>query len=483
MAGENTVDINVKADTKAAQGELDKLAQKSKSSKQKIVGDFNDAARAAKNFRKALSAITTGAFILNGVESAVNLIDRMTSSARKAREEAEKLAQAQAKALDAQRVREMAAAYKELEGSIAAAAVERRRANEIEDLETAAKREGEDLEMEAAREGEIAALDPSDPLYDRKKAQIEAKFSAQGATVKATRAKEDAERASRREEEEAVAKAEEAGRRAFALNDDRARLGELRERQRKASLRSETENEYDAHGFWSSFGNNARAIVEGIGTGDFSRYGSDRTKHGDKAREAARAEAEDLQRQIDELEAQIKAKEQGIADLNAESAQAAAKSAIYSVKGDKAGQALETARSSGARAVAAADRARAEEEARRASALAASGSLADERDRIKARIAAEQERKDAAGMAVYQAQGAYDAARISGNRAAQQSAFSNLQSAQNAAQDVNHAADSAINALTETLKSVEARLKAAQSELKKQAGQSNYAWNESPSGD
>ena len=85
-------------------------------------------------------------------------------------------------------------------------------------------------------------------------------------------------------------------------------------------------------------------------------------------------------------------------------------------------------------------------------------------------------------MAVYQAQGDYEAARLGGNRGAQQTAFSGLQSAQNAAQDVNHAADSAINALTETLKNIEERLKAAQNFLKKQSGQQNYAWSESPAG-
>jgi len=108
--------------------------------------------------------------------------------------------------------------------------------------------------------------------------------------------------------------------------------------------------------------------------------------------------------------------------------------------------------------------------------------LSAERDRIKAQIAAEEERKAAAGMAVYQAQGAYDAARIGGSRGEQQSAFSGLQAAQNAAQDVNHAADSAINALTETLKGIEERLKAAQNFLKNQSKQQNYAWSESPSG-
>ena len=126
---------------------------------------------------------------------------------------------------------------------------------------------------------------------------------------------------------------------------------------------------------------------------------------------------------------------------------------------------------------------RRDEEAKRASALAASDSLADEKRRIEERIAAEQARKDAAGMAVDQAQGAYDATKLGGNRAAQQSAFSNLQSAQDAAQNVNHAADMAINALTETLRSVETRLKAAQNEIQKQSKQERYAWSEAPSGE
>ena len=118
-----------------------------------------------------------------------------------------------------------------------------------------------------------------------------------------------------------------------------------------------------------------------------------------------------------------------------------------------------------------------------ASALAAAPQLAAERDRIAGLIAAEQEKKAAAGMSVYNAQGTYDAARLGGNRTEQQSAFSNLQSAQDAAQNVNHAADMAINALTETLKSIETRLKAAQSEIQKQSKQDRYAWSEAPSGE
>ena len=122
------------------------------------------------------------------------------------------------------------------------------------------------------------------------------------------------------------------------------------------------------------------------------------------------------------------------------------------------------------------------EEARMASALASVPQLTAERDRIAGLIAAEQEKKTAAGMAVYGAQGSYDAARLGGDRGAQQAAFGGLQEAKSAALNVNHAADMAINALTETLKSVEARLKAAQSELQKQSKQDRYAWSESPAG-
>ena len=104
------------------------------------------------------------------------------------------------------------------------------------------------------------------------------------------------------------------------------------------------------------------------------------------------------------------------------------------------------------------------------------------RDELKAQIAAAQGRKDAAGLAVFNAQGAVDLAKANGGKglAGAQGA---LNEAQSTALEVSHSADRTIAALTKTLKDVESRLKAAQTAIESQSKQTRYAWSEAPAGD
>ena len=439
---------------------------------------FDQARGAVARFNSAVRAITNISFIAGGIASVVQLWDRLTASARKAKEEAAALAVEQAKATDAKRVSELADAYKKLGDAISAAAKERQRANELEDLKTSEADRLEDEESKLEKARQIAALDPNDPAYAEKKQRIENAFEVSSAKRGVERARRDAETKERREYAEAEAKHGAAAEKEFSLFEDRAELDRLRGRANEARAKSVQENEFDVKTFGESFVNNLKSIL----SLDGEHFWSDRTAKGDEERKRQEEEAKRYDAQAKEMEARIKAKEAEIAALTEEASHHSKRAGVFGISAANTTVAAESAKIQGKTSTAAADKALADSEARRASALAAVPQLSAERDRIKAQIAAEEERKAAAGMAVYQAQGAYDAARIGGSRGEQQSTLSGLQAAQNAAQNVNHAADSAISALTETLKGIEERLKAAQNFLKNQSKQQNYAWSESPSG-
>jgi len=481
MADSNKVDINFGTNADKASGEVKKLTgevEKSGKAGKSAAAGFVSATASVRRFNAAIRAITNISFIAGGIASVVQLWDRLTGSARKAKEETAALAVEQAKATDAKRVSELADAYKKLGDAISAAAKERQRANELEDLETSEADRLEDEESKLEKARQIAALDPNDPAYAEKKQRIENAFEVSSAKRGVERARRDAETKERREYAEAEAKHGAAAEKEFSLFEDRAELDRLRGRANEARAKSVQENEFDVKTFGESFVNNLKSIL----SLDGEHFWSDRTAKGDEERKRQEDEAKRYDEQAKALEERIKAKEAEIAALTEEASHHSKRAGVFGISAANTAVAAESAAIQGKTSTAAADKALADSEARRASALAAVPQLSAERDRIKAQIAAEEERKAAAGMAVYQAQGAYDAARIGGGRREQQSAFSGLQSAQNAAQDVNHAADSAINALTETLKGIEERLKAAQNFLKNQSKQQNYAWSESPSG-
>ena len=123
------------------------------------------------------------------------------------------------------------------------------------------------------------------------------------------------------------------------------------------------------------------------------------------------------------------------------------------------------------------------EEAKRASALAAVGSLSGQRNTILAQIAEQQSLKSDASQRVFEAQNALDLATANGNRAGIGTASSALADAKTNAQNVGAAADRVLADLSASLKNIEQRLNAASNYLKQQNSQSSYAWAEAPAGD
>lgn len=455
MAEPNKIDIpvNVRPDTKG----LDETAKK-----------LGLVERAGKSALSALRGLSRLHFMISGIERVGTFLKNLTGNEEEARAKMRELAAETEKAADAKKVKELAESYKQLAEAINEAATARKRANEIEDMEKSAERSLEDSQAEQAKAAEIAELDPSDPLYERKKAQIEAKYSGEKAVRSATRAKEDAETNERRTWDERSAKIGEADDLRWNANRDREVAAGLRRRAQEADAASVAENEEDNKGFWSNFFSNVKNIV----SGQWSKVGDSRTAEGDKLREQQAEEAKRLKAEADAIEAKAAEKEKAAAAADAEAEHLANKASAYSKMSSYGNVGIWNAQDQAAAGNASAGKALADDAARRASALAAAPELAAQADSLRARIAAEQGRKDAANMGVFQAQNALDLARANGGKTGDLTA--GLQSAQSAANEVNASADAAINALTKTLKDVEARLKAAQSFLEKES--SRNAW-------
>ena len=485
MADSNKVDINFDAETAKASGDVRKfkgnieaIGPSGKKTAASISGSFKTIETAVSRVRKVISTVSFATLWINAIADIIGKFKEWRGAAERAAEKTRELQKAAADKAAAESIRQVAEAYKELSRAIADVSEQRSRQNALIDEKVRIMREAEDAEMEAAEAEELADVDPNAEDANRQRSEIRDRYAAKRARRNADRKLTDVVIRRADLEQQAADATSAADRIEESLSEDDEVISRTRRKANTLDALSKEQNEKD--GAWY----NARK----------------RTEEGDAERERQRNEAEKLREEVKRLEKDRQEKERKIAELRAKAEQATALR-------DELGTAIETAEVQRSTAVtrgdtaaaikeAAADKAakqaqereaeeqrkREEEERAKASAMAAAPELQKQAEDLRQRIAAEQAKKDEAGMAVYQAQGRYDAANLGGNRREQQAAFSGLQAAQNAAQDVTHAADTAINALTETLKSVESRLKAAQSFLEKHSGQQAYAWAEAPAG-
>ena len=408
----------------------------------------------------------------------VGIVDKLRNSFGATTAEAKKFAEEARKAADTARVEKLADAWKKLEDQISNTSAAQSKANELEDMQRDNARKLEDDQAELSKQQELAALDPNDPLYEKKKAQIEARHSAAAAKRSVARRQEDANIAADRVGNEAAAMSTEAMKRSLALTDERAELERLRRVRSRAVEASTADNHADAQGVGGAFLNNIKNIL----SLDWGKVGDMRTDEGDAIREDAKKRAEELQKQIKDKEAQIAAQERKISELQSGADHLTQKATLHRGAAFGAETAMETASLAGSAAVSAADKAVTDEQARIADAHRARAALTAKRDELKAQIAAAQGRKDAAGLAVFNAQGAVDLARANGGKglAGAQGA---LADAQSTALSTNASADRLIAALTKALNDVNTKLKAAQTAIESQSKQTRYAWSEAPAGD
>lgn len=459
-----------------------KTAAESKSGFEQMRASVGKVSGALGLFRNALAGFgVIGA--ITGVVSVVEKIRDSFKSAKREAEEFEKSAKAEEvkKSIDA-----LAESYKALTDSIAKANAERQHENEIDDIKLKNARDLKDAQIDLDEQQELAAVDDNAADAEEQRNVIKARYSEQRRALAASRNRENGIIERDRLRRDATAKESEAKKIEDSLRGDDEAISAARARRNAAADESVSENEDDARGFWSMAAQNFKSIV----TLDWAKVGDTRTSAGDKIRaEAAqRMKAED--EIIKQLEGNRAAKVRRSEDLKNAAKKENEKADALSgqVEADELRQQLSQASSAeeNRRAQAALDKNHAEqaaEAAKIADAEKARALLSVQKQNLQAQIAAQQQKKDAAAFQVYNAQGTMDAARLGGNRGTQQSAFANLQAAQDAAQNVNHAADTAINALTATLKNVEARLKAAQNFLESQSKQQRNAWSEAPAGE
>ena len=479
-----TTKLKIEADTKGADQAAaayeksgraaKKASEESKKGFEGLKKSIEGTSRAAEIFNKVLSGFGfIGIFTM-----VVGIVDKLRNSFGATTAEAKKFAEEARKAADTARVEKLADAWKKLEDQISNTSAAQSRANELEDMQRDNARKLEDDQAELSKQQELAALDPNDPLYEKKKAQIEARHSAAAAKRSVARRQEDANIAADRAGNEAAAMSTEAMKRSLALTDERAELERLRRERSRTIDASTADNHADVQGVGGAFLSNIKNII----SLDWGKVGSMRTDEGDTIREDAKKRADELQKQIKDKEAQIAAQERKISELQSGADHLTQKATLHRGAAFGAETAMETASLAGSAAVSAADKAVTDEQARIADAHRARAALTAKRDELKAQIAAAQGRKDAAGLAVFNAQGAVDLARANGGKG-QGAAQAALNEAQSTALEVSHSADRTIAALTKTLKDVETRLKAAQTALENQSKQGRYAWSEAPAGD
>ena len=478
---EYTTKLKIEADTKGADETVkayDKVQKKAKETERSIGKGLNSLAEMGEKMKRITNTLINFSFLTGGLASVVQLWEKITSKTKEAKKAAEELTKENRKAADTAAVEKLAEAYGKLERSISSATTARARANELEDADIANTREQEDLNATAAKDGELAALDPNDPLYEQKKAQIEAKYSAAAANRAAARKTQDAELKARRTQEEADAKFDEAGSRRLALTGDRSELERLKGQLNAANTAATSDNYADNN----TFGDHYFSAVKNIITGNWGRVGDTRTAEGDEIRKSAEARAKELEAQIKAKEKEIREKERSIEELEAEGKHLSALSVKRHGAIENAKDAESIIAAQGSRSEQAAAMAMSAEMHKNADAHRARAQLTAQQAQLKAQIAAAQGRKDAAGLAVFNAQGAVDVARANGGRGLA-GAQGILADAQGTALSVSHEADRTIAALTKTLKDVETRLKAAQTAIESQSKQNRYAWSEAPSGD
>ena len=439
---EYTTKIKIEADT--AGGE-------------KAVKSFEDVEKKAVGLQKAVSGVTKAVRLMRGAlmgfgvvglfTSLIGAVEGLRKKFGETSIDADKLRIAAEKAADTKRVEKLTAAYDNLKNSIDAAAKARQRANELEDMEKTATREQEDIDAQAAKDAEIAALDPNDRYYEQKKAQIEAKYSAQAANRAAQRKVEDAETSAARSAAEAETKAGEANQKRALLIDDRAQLDILKERRARALVESAGGNDITGgEQAWTDF-----TRLFGM-NGGWRKFGSYTTEEGDAKRKEAEDKAKALEAEIKAKEKDIAEKERKIAELEEEAQYLSNKSVIQSRMAENAKDAASVTRAAGYRSDATAaaglsGQIEKENDAKRAAAL-----LEEQKIKYEQQIAAQNQRKFDARWNVAQAQSALTEAQGTGNRRAISSAQQRINAANQAADEAYASADRMIENFTQKLR-------------------------------
>ena len=338
------------------------LGKQSTASGKQVESSLGGVSRAAGLLRKALGGF--GAVAL--ITGLVGAIEKVRKSFGEAKSELDKLVEAKSKAEHKEAVEALAKSYDALGEAAKKATDALQHQNEMLDISVKNARDLEDAQLNLAEQKELAAIDDSDLAAGEKRAQISARYAQRRGALAASRGKEDVVYQRQKLQEEAdLKRSQAAGIEGALANDDRV-IADARRRLADAHTRTYAENDEDATGWFASFGNNlknlatlnwGRAGFFGLGKAD------NRTAEGDAKRAAAKAEAEELEAEIKQLEERKAARLKEAENLRKEAERAEEKKnaiggqlAVSDVK-------AETASISGRTALAAADTAREKKEA------------------------------------------------------------------------------------------------------------------------
>lgn len=434
----------------------------------------------------ALRNVLTG-FGIGGVVMAITGgLSRIVGSFGAAKKSAEEFGAIQRKLGESKAIASLENDYTKLKDAIDASAAAEAHQLEMIDMEAANRRRLSAAKLDAAKEDEISRLDPDAPDYAERLDGIERKYAAMKANEAASNAVEDIVLARQRTDSQASQADAQADAQDAATKAIQARIDAARREKASAEIGAADLNENDKTGVLSAVGKTLHQLF----TGDWGRMSGARTAEGDQVRRASAERAAQYELQIQRLEEELRKSEERADGFRKQAGRLRERAGAMGAAIEAAEIERDTARGAGARGEASAQRAierkgdaMAAEEAKAEDARRARELLAARKAEIETQIRERQSDKDAAGYAVYRAQGEYDAARLGSGRRAQASAFAGLREAKDTALDVDRAADRAINALTQALKGVEARLRAAQSAIESQSSRQRYAWSEAPAGE
>lgn len=457
--------------------EYDKLLAKAKDLGNRSVEEskkskaaFGDLSKAVAGLRRALSGFGTAA-LFGALISGINRVKESFSAAKK---QADELAKINKELGESKAIQQLAARYDQLKDSIAAAAnAQKARLDQI-DEDVSGRRRLDKANLEAAKQREIEALDPNAADYAERKAQIEARYAAQGANMEASNAREDIVLKRQRLGVEAETKDQEAAAEDANAERIRAELAQTRRRQSAAALGAADLNAADKGGVMDTIGKTLMQLF----TGQWGRAAGATTEEGDAIRLQKAKESADLELRIAKLEEQLRQSEERAGALRTEAGNIRTRADGMGTLLEASDIEAETARRQGdtgeAAAAAAlskkqeeeAEKIRVQEDAVRAKAL-----LERQKAELQAQIATQQGRISSAGLAVFGAQGAYDVAAANGDRQGMAGAAQSLASAQQTAQNVEFSAGTLITNLEQKLKDVESLLNKANNAIAKNNSQ------------
>lgn len=473
---DTTIRIGTQADLSGGvqtEKQYDRLIAKAKelgkqgtASGKQVEASLGGVSRAAGLLRKVIGGF--GAVgLLTGL---VGAIEKVKKSFGESKKELDELAAAASKTEHKKAVDELGRSYEALGEAAKNAAAGLQHENEMLDISVKNARDLEDAQLNLAEQKELAAIDDSDPAAGEMRAQISARYAQRRGALAASRGKEDIVYQRQKLQEEADLKRSQAVGIEGAAGETDKLIAAAKGRLSAATTRAYEENDEDATSWYSAWGQNIKNIV----TGNWGKVGDNRTAEGNAVRDKAKAEAEELEAEIKQLEEQKAAKLKEAERLRKEADRAEEKKNALGGQIAVADVRRQAADVSGRASVVAADTAREKKEAQIAK---DEKTVAEGRDKI-AQLRSVQEFEESRAKAyadsyakeqgdVIAAQGRYDMLVANGgSRKERSAALAALQKEQEEANEAKFEMEKVASQVATTIKAIKEQINALSRAMK-----------------